>query len=237
MKRRPIAWALVCGFAAAPAVAQQPSALPSCRDLIPALAADPSSARNRIKLQTIDHIVEDRASTGEGRLCTGVARYRNDTAHLTFSAKWDDAKRKTMTVIGHETVDSEEASRALSLRRLYHPSGADGSYSLQAYVPYCTDAEFIKIATAEMHYGISFRTAFYREPDFEIIDITANGYGSGILSNCVATVGNDKEKGTIFLGTNWVSGGEKERRYEFYILESGPDGFKLKNRLWELGEE
>ena len=236
MSKWSIAACLACGFAATPALAQQ-QGLPSCKDLVPTLIADPSSIRNRTKLLGVDHIVEDHNSTPDTRLCTGIAYYRNDISHITYNAKWSDAKRKAMIITGHETNNSEEASRALSLRRLNHPGGTDGTYSLEAYVPYCTDAEFIKIATAELHYGISFRAAFYREPDFEIIDISANGYGSGILSNCVATVGNDKEKGTSFLGTIWVAGGEKERRYEFYILESGPDGFRLKNRVWEMGGE
>jgi hypothetical protein len=63
-----------------------------------------------------------------------------------------------------------------------------------------------------------------------------NGYGSGILANCVATVGDDKEEGAIFLGTDWVPG-EANRRYQFYILDAGPDGWKLVNRLWQLGAE
>lgn len=226
--------ALGCAFAATEARAQK--ALPTCSSLVPELKRSPMTLRNGLPLQTVDAIVEDISSTPDARICTGNARYVDGVRHFSFSARWKDVKQSAYTVEGHEAVTYEEASRARSLRVRTHPKGADGTFAVRSYVPFCTDAEFIRIATNELRLGISFRTLFYREPTYRIVSISSNGYGSGILANCIATVGDGEQQGAVFFGTDWVAG-ETERRFQFYILETGPEGWKLKNRLWEIGTE
>ncbi|HXQ53508.1 MAG TPA: hypothetical protein VN802_20625 [Stellaceae bacterium] len=233
---RGLTLALLIACAAAAGARAQEQAMPSCDGLVPRLKADPSSIRNGTPLVGVDAIVEDLQSTPASRICTAAARYKSGNVNITFTAKFSDDKHLSFSVDAHDATVVEATSRARALRAKSHPPGQDGTFSFDAYVPYCTDAEFIKLATAELHYGISFRDAFYREPDFRILDISSNGYGSGILSNCIATVGNGEAKGAIFIGTNWVNS-QTGRRYEFYVLASGPDGFKLKNRLWETGAE
>ena len=211
-------------------------ALPSCTALVARLQADPSTIRQGAPLLGVDAIVEDMQPPPNSRVCTGIARYRDGTSHMTFTAKWDHEKHASFDVNGHETTVAEAASRARSLRVSNHPPGRDGTFQLRVELPFCTDPEFTKLAETELQYGISFRDAFYREPGYRIFAMNANGYGSGILTNCVATVGDDKNQGSIFLGTNWAKA-ETARKYEFYILSPGPDGFSLKDRLWEIGGE
>ncbi|HUZ72528.1 MAG TPA: hypothetical protein VMU87_06055 [Stellaceae bacterium] len=236
-----LTFACVVAFAcvaAAPAARAQLIALPSCSGLVPDLQRSPALVRSGLHILRVDEIVEDVSSSPLARICTGVAHYADESLHLTYTADWRDNNRTDYVVQSHETTAAEEASRALSLRIRTHPADDDGTFSLDDYVPYCGDAEFTKLATAELHLGISARNAFYREPSFRIMSITTNGYGSGVLANCIAEVGNDKEKGAIFLGTDWADrAGRNTRRYQFYILAAGPDGWKLKNRLWELGAE
>ncbi len=227
--------ALTVLLGAAPAIAQ-PKILPSCSGLLGNLQRDPTNLRFGAPFHSLSAIVADTTSSPDSRMCTAVAQYANGNSHLTYTAHWDDKKHTAYTVLWHETTAIEEASRAISLRLRNHPAGQDGTFSLGTYVPYCTDPQFVRMARAELRYGISFRNAFYKEPTYDIMTIAANGYGSGILSNCVATVGNDQEKGAVFLGTNWVAG-ETQRRYAFYMLDVGPDGWKIRNRLWELSAE
>jgi hypothetical protein len=233
---RPLIPALWLGCLWATAAAHAESALPTCSGLVAALKQSPMTVRNGLPLLTVDAIVEDLKSTPDSRVCTGVAHYPDGAQHVTFLGRWKDERQTSYTVEGHETIKYEEAARALSLRVKTHPNGTDGTFAVRAYLPYCTDAEFIRIATNELRQGISFRGLFFKEPTYKIVSIDANGYGSGILANCVATVGDAEQHGQIFLGTDWVNG-EAERRFQFYILESGPDGWKLKNRLWEFGTE
>lgn len=216
--------------------AAAPSALPSCTALVAPLQHDPSSVRDGAPLLAVDVIVEDVQPPRDTRVCTGVARYRDGTSHITYSAKWDDDKHTAFDVNAHETTDIEAASRARSLRVHNHPPGRDGTFLVRVTLPFCTDPEFTKLAEGELHYGISFRDTFYREPEDRIFAMDSNGYGSGILTNCVATIGDDHTKGVVFLGTNWAET-LSTRKYEFYILSPGPDGFSLKNRLWEIGSE
>ena len=176
------------------------------------------------------------AGTPDLRLCTGVARYRDGTGHITYSARWTDGTHTAVDVNGHETSALEAASRARSLRVRNHAQGLDGTFTLDTAEPFCSDRKFTQLAEAEIRSGISFRQAFYKEPDYRVFSMSANGYGSGVLANCVAVIGNDASKGAIFLGTNWA-GSEIARTYEFYLLSPGPDGFVLKNRLWEIGTE
>lgn len=220
--------------AALPAHADR--ALPTCSSLVAELQRNAIMVRNGLPLQAIDAIVEDLKSTPTTRICTGVAHYPDGNWHVTFTGRWRDERQTSFLVEGHETVRYEEDDRARSLRVRTHPKGMDGTFAVRAYVPYCTDPEFIRIANSELHLGISYRNTFYREPTYKILSIEANGYGSGILANCVAKVGDAEEQGAIFLGTDWV-GGETERRFQFHILETGPEGWKLKNRLWEIGSE
>lgn len=230
-----LAFACVVG---APAAQAQLVALPTCSGLVPDLERSPNLVRSGLHILRVDEIVEDIASSPLARVCTGVAHYADELLHLTYTANWRDEARTEFVIQSHETTEPEEASRALSLRIRTHPSNDDGTFSLDDYVPYCGDAEFRKRATTELHLGISTRNAFYREPTFTFTSIITNGYGSGVLANCVAEVGNDKEKHAIFLGTDWSDRtGENQRRYQFYILAAGPDGWKLKNCLWELGAE
>lgn len=212
------------------------SALPSCAALVAPLQADPSSFRQGAALLGVDAIVEDVQPPPDTRVCTAVARYRDGTDHITFTAKWTDGKRSSFDVNGHETTVDEATSRARSLRIRNHPPGRDGTFQVRVELPFCTDPEFTKLAETELRYGISFRDAFYREPGYRIFVMDSNGYGSGILTNCIATIGDDKSKGSIFLGTDWAEA-ESTRKYEFYILSPGPDGFSIKNRLWETGSE
>jgi hypothetical protein len=228
--------ALLLVLAAAPIAGAAESALPSCTALVAPLQRDPSSVRAGAPLLGVDAIVEDVQGTQETRLCTGVARYRDGTGHITYSARWTGAKHSSVDVNAHETTALEAASRARSLRIRSHPRGESGTFSLDTEQPFCADAGFTKLAEAELRTGISFREAFYKEPDYRIFEMRANGYGSGVLANCVATLGTDAAKGAIFLGTNWA-GLETARTYQFYILSPGPDGFNLKNRLWESGSE
>ncbi len=235
--RLPIAaLALAVWVLAPPAAWAQLRALPSCSGLIPDLQRDVGLVRSGLVVEAVDEIVEDLDSSPNARQCTGVAHYKDGTMHLTFAAQWRDVANTSYVIEAHETTDVEEASRALSLRVRTHPRDADGTFSLRTYVPYCSDAAFIKLATNELHIGISARRAFYKEPTFNITSMNVNGYGSGILANCVATLSDGKEQGAIFLGTDWVTG-EANRRYQFYILDAGPDGWKLVNRLWQLGAE
>ena len=212
------------------------SGLPSCTALVAPLKSDRSSIRNGAPLLGVDAIVEDVQPAPSVRVCTGVALYRDGTSHITYTAKWNDEKHTSFDVNGHPTTDVEAASRARSLRIRNHPRERDGTFLIRVALPFCTDPEFTKLAEAELRYGISFRDVFYREPGYRIFAMDSNGYGSGILTNCVATVGDDTAKGAIFLGTNWAEG-ETARKYQFYILSPGPDGFTLRNRLWEIGSE
>jgi hypothetical protein len=226
--------ALAGACAAAPAQAER--ALPTCSGLVPDLQRNALMVRNGLPLQAIDVIVEDLKSTPVSRICTGVAHYPDGNRHVTFTGRWRDLRETSYVVEGHETVHYEEEDRARSLRVRTHPKGMDGTFSVRAYVPYCTDPEFIRLATNELHLGITYRNLFFREPAYKILSIEANGFGSGILANCVAKVGDADEQGAVFLGTDWVSGAT-ERRFQLHILETGPDGWKLKNRLWEIGSE
>lgn len=226
---------LACALAPHAAFAQL-RALPTCSGLVPALERDRELIRSGLAITRVDAIVEDISSTPDARFCTGVAHYPDGAIHLTYSAFWSDAAKTSYAVEGHETTAHETASRALSLRVRLHPVGDDGTFSTNDYVPYCTDARFRHMATRELHLGISTDVGFYREPDFTIKKMAVNGYGSGILANCVATVGDGAAQGAIFIGTDWAPGAAN-RRYQFYILAAGPDGWKLPNRLWRLGAE
>ena len=228
--------ALLLVPAAAPIAGAAEPALPSCAALVAPLRADPSSVRQDAPLLGVDAIVEDAQPPPDTRLCTGVAHYRDGIGHITFSAKWKDAAHNSFDVNGHETTIDEATSRARSLRMRDHPPGRDGTFLIRLALPFCTDPEFTKLAETELRYGISFRDTFYREPGYRIFAMATNGYGSGILTNCVATVGDDKSKGSVFLGTSWAEA-EAARKYEFYLLSPGPDGFSLTNRLWEIGGE
>ena len=214
----------------------QAKPLPSCAGLVDALKSDPSSILNGSPLLTVDKLVAGKASTAERRVCTGVANYRDATSHITFSATWLDETQAALDVNGHATTEDEAKDRALALRAAYHADGADGTFALVDYTPYCSDPDFLTMATSELHHGISTGTNFYLEPDYRITDIVPNGPGAGILANCVATISNGKVKAQIFLGTNWIDIAVATR-YQFYILETGPDGFKLVNRLWDLATE
>ena len=218
-------------------------ALPSCTALVAPLQRDPSSARNGAPLLAVDAIVEDVQPPPGTRLCTGVARYRDGTSHITYTAKWDDDKHAAFDVNAHEATTVEATSRARSLRVRNHPPGRDGTFLIRTSLPFCTDPDFTKLAASELRTGISAREAFYREPGYRIFALDTNGYGSGIMTNCLATVGDDQTKGVVFLGTNWTDTANAHKydsyilSYEFYILSPGPDGFSLKNRLWEMGSE
>ena len=220
----------------APGAQAQLRALPSCTGLVPGVMRLPGLVRSGLKPLQVDAVVEDLASTPDNRICTGVLHYADESVHLTFTALWRDAGDRGDAISTHETSAREEQSRALSLRLRFHPEGEDGTFAIRDYVPYCSDSEFIRRATEELHLGISRRDAFYREPSFKIFSMAPNGYGSGVLANCIAVVGDGQQKGAIFLGTDLVPGAAN-RRYQFYILSAGPDGWKLKNRLWDLGIE
>jgi len=228
----PVAFGCACIATAAHAE----RALPTCSGLVAEMQRSPMMVRNGLPLQSIDAIVEDLKSTPVSRTCTGVAHYPDGNWHVTFTGRWKDDAQTNFAVDGHETARYEEEDRARSLRVRTHPKGTDGTFAVRAYVPYCTDPEFIRLATNELHLGVSYRASFFKEPTYKILSIEANGYGSGILANCVATVGDAEEQGAIFIGTDWVSG-QTERRFQFHVLETGPEGWKLKNRLWELGSE
>jgi hypothetical protein len=232
---RALVLVLLLGPALAPTAHAADAVLPTCKALVPRLERDPSSQRNGSTLLGVDEIVEDVASTEDARACTGVAQYRDATSHITWTATWDDPKHTAFDVNGHETTEAESYSRARSLRIRNHPPGLDGAILIRSVVPFCADAAFTKLAENELHLGISFRDAFYREPDYKILSMSANGYGSGVVINCLATVGNSTTKGTIFIGTNWSE--TDDRKYELYILSPGPDGFTLTNRLWTMGTE
>ncbi|HUB97339.1 MAG TPA: hypothetical protein VL993_15560 [Stellaceae bacterium] len=210
--------------------------LPQCSGLIAAVRSDPSSILNGSSLLNVEKLVADLRSNAETRICTGVADYRDATTHITYTAKWLDESQTAIDVNAHPTTVDEAKGRALALRQANHPKGETGIYELSDYTPYCTDADFLAMATKELHYGISVGAAFYREPGYRIFDITPNGPGAGILANCVATVGDDKTKGQIFIGTNWVNI-QAATQYQFYILDTGPEGFKLTDRLWDLATE
>jgi hypothetical protein len=222
-------------IAAAPLAQAQSTALPSCKALVPRLEQDPSSQHGGVPLLGVDYVVEDLQSTPDSRLCTGVAQYRDATTHITWSATWDDPKHTVFDVNGHETNASEAESRATTLRVRNHPPGLDGTFLLRSMVPYCEDANFAKLVENELHIGISFRDTFYREPSYSVVAMSSNGYGSGVVINCLATVGNGTIKGAIFIGTDWSDA--NGRKFQLYILSPGPDGFALKNRLWETATE
>jgi hypothetical protein len=228
--------ALLLVPAAASMAGAAESGLPSCTALVPTLQRDPSSVRGGAALLGVGVIVDDVQPAQDTRMCTGVARYRDGSTHITYTAKWDDDKHTSFDVNAHETTETEATSRARSLRIRNHPRGRDGTFLLRVELPFCTDPEFTKLAEGELRYGISFRDVYYREPGYRIFAMDSNGYGSGILTNCIATVGDDNTKGVIFLGTDWAEA-MTARKYEFYILSPGPDGFSLKNRLWEIGSE
>jgi hypothetical protein len=221
--------------AAHPASAQDRQ-IPPCKALVAALQRDPSSVLNGSPLLSVDNLVADPHSTAERRTCTGIANYRDASGHITFIAAWSDDNRTGFDVNAHPTTADEAKSRAVALRNANHESGQDGTYAIAAYTPYCTDPKFLTMATNELHQGISAGENFYREPDYKILAIAPNGPGAGILANCVATIGNDTIKGQIFIGTNWVNAAAATL-YQFYVLEAGPDGFKLTNRLWDLATE
>jgi hypothetical protein len=231
------AWlaALLLAIAAVAAHAQD-KPLPSCAGLIDALKSDPSSILNDSPLLSVEKLVATIGSTAQNRVCTGVANYRDATSHITYTAKWVDDTKTTFDVNAHPTTDDEAKARAVALRVAHHAEGTDGTFALADYTPYCTDADFLTMATSELQHGISAGTDFYLEPDYRVSDLLPNGPGSGILANCVATVSGDKVKGAIFIGTNWVDVATASR-YQFYILDTGPDGFKLVNRLWDLATE
>jgi len=227
---------LALGLVAAASAAQaQDAVLPSCKALVPRLKQDTSSRHDGVPLLGVDHIVEDLRSTPDARLCTGVSQYRDATTHITWSATWDDVKHTAFDVNAHETSPSEAESRATTLRVRNHPPGLDGTFLLSAIVPYCEDAAFTKLVENELHTGISFRDTFYREPSYNVLGLTLNGYGSGVVINCLATVGNGAIKGGIFIGTDWADA--SGRKFQLYVLSPGPEGFALKNRLWETGTE
>jgi hypothetical protein len=231
------AW-LAALFLAGAAVAAhaQEKPLPSCSGLIDALKRDPSSIVNGSPLLSVEKLVANIGSSAENRVCTGVANYRDATTHITYTAKWVDDTKSTVDVNAHPTTEDETKARAIALRVAHHAEGTDGTFALVDYTPYCTDPDFLTMATSELHHGISTVTDFYLEPDYRISDIVPNGPGSGIMANCVATVSDDKVTGEIFFGTNWVNVAAASR-FQFYVLETGPDGFKLVNRLWDLATE
>ena len=232
---RPWLAALILAAAAGSAHAQD-KPLPSCSNLVVALKDDPSSILNGSALLSVENLVADPSSTGLHRLCTGVANYRDATSHISYTANWKDESETTVDVNAHPTTSDEAKGRAVALRNAYHTGGQDGTYAIVDYTPYCADDDFATVATHEMNQGISTGEAFYLEPGYKIFSIAPNGPGSGILANCLATVGNDQVKGDIFIGTNWVNS-TQATIYQFYILEAGPDGFKLANRLWDLKTE
>lgn len=230
---RRVAIAFLSWIAAAAEAGAAP--LPDCAALVAPLQQDPSSIREAEPLLGVDAIVQDAASTDDVRICTGIGRYRSASAHITYTAKWQDEKRTRFSIAAHDTTEAEAAARARSLRTRFHPTG-DGTFLIKNDPAYCTDPDFLRRATQELQWGISVDDAFYQEPDYTIFDMRANGDDTGIMANCVATVGNDKVKGEIFLGTNWEQG-ENGRRYEFYVLAAGPQNFRLKDRLWDMSAE
>lgn len=181
-------------------------------------------------------IVEDVQSTPDARLCTGVAQYRDATIHITYTAVWNDSKHSSFDVNAHATTDAEAEGRAVSLRIDTHPPGRDGTFLVSLGLPFCTDADFAQQAERELREGIAYRRAFYREAQYRILGVTENGYGAGLGTNCIVTVGDDRNKGAVFIGTNDVPASQGQR-FQFYILSPGPEGFALKNRLWEIGSE
>jgi hypothetical protein len=222
---------LPLAIAGTSAAADAPVA-PDCNKLLSIVQNDPSSIHDGAPLLSVSAIVEDEISTDDARICTGVGHYRDSDIPVTYTARWkpiDD----TFDIEMHPATNDEAVSRARTLRTLYHPKGADGTFSLADTSAGCLDPDYKALATRELRLGISFLASFYREPDIQILDIATNGFGSGLLANCIATVGNGKEKGDIFIGTNWT-GNENDRRTQFYVLDAGPEGFKLKDRLWEL---
>ena len=229
---RAAAFAFVLLPAVAGVSAADDEKAPDCHTLFTMVQKDPSSIHDGAPLLSMTAIVEDQSSTADERVCTGVAHYRDADVNSTFTARRRSGSEE-FDIEMHEATDDEAASRARSLRTLYHPARQDGTFTLLDTAGGCLDPDYRDLATRELHLGISFRTSFYREPEFNILDISTNGFGSGLLSNCVATVGNGKEKGDIFIGTNWT-GDESDRRIQFYVLDTGPEGFKLKDRLWEL---
>lgn len=222
-------------FLTTAAAAFAADSMPGCAALVAPLQKDPSSILEEEPLIGVDYIVQDWKSAKDVRICTGVARYRSISTHITWAAKWLDEKHSGISINAHRTTDDEAASRARSLRIRNHPSG-DGTFSMRAFPAYCTDPDFARHAVEELNFGISVNNTFYREPDYTIFDIHNNGYDTGIMASCLATVGNAKVKGDIFLGTNWVLG-QNGRRFEFYVLPAGPQDFRLENRLWELSAE
>lgn len=217
------------------AAAARAAALPDCAALVAPLEQDPTSIYDSERLLGVDAIVQDSGSTPDLRICTGVGRYRSISTHITYTAKWRDDKRTSVTVDAHTTTQAEAASRARSLRIKSHPSG-DGTFLLKNVPAFCTDPDFVRHATEELHYGISAHDAFYQEPGYTIFEIHSNGYDTGVMANCIATVGNATVKGDIFLGTDWVEG-QSGRRFQFYVLSAGPQDFQLENRLWEMSAE
>lgn len=223
-------------YLTASCAAAQERRLPSCTGLVPALMRDPSSARNDYKLEGVQYVVDDIGSGPDERVCTALGLYQEGDVPIAYTARWEDDTRTAYDVNAHGATPIDEISRAASLRVRNHPEGQDGTFSVRTYVPYCTEPEFLRLARQELRFGISTRNAFYKEPDYDIFKIIPNGYGSGILSNCIATVGNDTVRGDIFIGTDWVPG-QTQRRYQFYILPTGPEGWKLQNRLWTSSAE
>jgi len=226
-----LAFFLLLAPVGAATAADEPVA-PDCKALLSKVRQDPSSIRNGAPLLSVSAVVEDETSTDAARICTGVGHYRDSDLRVTYTARWRPANRD-FDVELHDTTDDEAAGRARSLRKLYHPAGADGTFSLLDVGGGCTDPDYRNLALRELHTGISFRAAFYREPGFDILDMSSNGIGSGPLNNCIATVSDGKEKGEIFIGTDWT-GEQTARRIQLYVLEAGPEGFKFKDRLWEL---
>lgn len=210
--------------------------LPDCAALVAPVAKDPSSISEGEPLLGIDAIVEDVASTDSVRICTGIGRYRSSSPHITFTAKWRDEGHTTVTLDAHPATAAETAARARSLRIRNHPPGEDGTFLLKTIPAYCADPGFMRRAAEELQRGISVDDGFYREPDYKIFDMQPNGADTGVMANCIATVGNDTVKGEIFLGTNWVRGATGQH-YEFYVLPAGPQNFRLVNRLWQMSAE
>jgi hypothetical protein len=227
--------ALLLSLAAAPMARADEPALPGCAALVPTVRDDPSSIRNDAPLISISAIVDDLSSTPSERVCTGVAHYRDGDDDVTYMARRDPDDGSVFVEL-HEATEAEAASRAKSLRAHFHPEGKDGTFGLAVTIPPCPDKDYLTLATGELHYGVSFRDYFYREPSYIVTDATTNGIGSGLLRNCIVTVEGGGGSGRLFFGTDWT-GGESRRRVEFYIFDAGPDGYKLKNRLWELGDE
>jgi hypothetical protein len=232
---RALTFATLLVLAAAPVAQADEPVLPTCTALVPRLQDDPSSLRGKLRVLSVDHIVEDMTSTQDARVCTGVAQYRDATTHMTWTGTWEDAKHTSFDVNGHDTTDQEAESRARSIRVRTHPPGLDGTFLVRTVVPLCADQDFDRLAENELRVGISFRQSFFREPDYHILSMDSNGYGSGVVINCVATIGNANRKGEIFIGTQWADA--DGRKYEFYLLSPGPDGFAVPNRLWEIGTE